>query len=127
MPSFRYTAITAAGETARGVIEALGVSGPVRSPTDTLVETYPVGERRLHHLDWYRLGGLDDLDGIGFRELRGPGQWLLVEWPEQVPEAAALADLAVRLDYAGAGRRLSALAHTPQGNSILQRWRTYAA
>jgi tRNA threonylcarbamoyladenosine biosynthesis protein TsaE len=94
----------------------------VRSPTYTLVESYPVGAARLHHLDWYRLGGIDDLDGIGFRDLQGVGQWLLVEWPERIPTAAALADLAVRLDYAGDGRRLTARARTPGGAAILRNW-----
>jgi tRNA threonylcarbamoyladenosine biosynthesis protein TsaE len=113
-----------AGKTtlARGVLEALGVTGAVRSPTYTLVESYPVGAARLHHLDWYRLGGIDDLDGIGFRDLQGVGQWLLVEWPERIPTAAALADLAVRLDYAGDGRRLTARARTPGGAAILRNW-----
>ncbi|MCX7058947.1 MAG: tRNA (adenosine(37)-N6)-threonylcarbamoyltransferase complex ATPase subunit type 1 TsaE [Proteobacteria bacterium] len=113
-----------AGKTtlARGVLQALGVTGAVRSPTYTLVESYPVDTARLHHLDWYRLGGLDDLEGMGFRDLQGAGQWLLVEWPERIPAAAALADLAVRLDYAGSGRRLAASAATPRGAAILAYW-----
>jgi tRNA threonylcarbamoyladenosine biosynthesis protein TsaE len=107
----------------RGLLAALGVAGPVRSPTYTLIESYPAGPRRLHHLDWYRLTGADDLEGLGFRELLAPGHWVLVEWPERAAAVAAQADLAVELRYAGAGRRLEAHAATPRGAAVLTLWR----
>ncbi len=106
----------------RGLLEALGVSGPVRSPTYTLVESYHAGSRQLHHLDWYRLSGADDLDGLGFRELLAPGHWVLAEWPERAAGVAAQADLALRLDYHGAARQLSAAALTSRGAAALRRW-----
>jgi len=110
-----------AGKTtfARGFLEALGVAGPVRSPTYTLVESYPVGRRTVHHLDWYRLGSAADLDGLGFRDLEGPQQWLLIEWPERVPAVAARADLRIHLDYAPAGRRAVLSANAPGIRRVL--------
>jgi tRNA threonylcarbamoyladenosine biosynthesis protein TsaE len=113
-----------AGKTtlARGLLEALGITGPVRSPTYSLIESYPVGPRRLHHLDWYRLSGAEDLEGLGFRELLGPGHWVLVEWPERATAVARQADLALRLTYQGSGRQLSASSLTPRGADILRRW-----
>ncbi len=107
----------------RGLLEALGVAGPVRSPTYTLIESYPAGPRRLHHLDWYRLAGPDDLEGLGFRELLAPGHWVLAEWPERAAAIAAQADLAVGLSYLGAGRRLEARAQSPRGAAVLDRWK----
>ena len=113
-----------AGKTtlARGILAALGVAGPVRSPTYTLIESYPADGRRVTHCDWYRLGGSDELEGIGFRELLASGNWLLVEWPERAPEVAAQADLELRLEYAGEGRRLEGRARTPAGRRVLARW-----
>ena len=111
----------------RGLLQALGVTGAVRSPTYTLVESYPLRDAHVHHLDWYRLGGTGDLDGLGFRDLQGPGQWLLVEWPERVPEVAAAADLALALRYAGDARWLVATARTPVGAAVLSAWTTYTA
>jgi tRNA threonylcarbamoyladenosine biosynthesis protein TsaE len=105
----------------RGLLDAVGVTGTVRSPTYTLVETYRVGDRSIHHLDWYRLAGDDDLEALGFRDLLGHGQWVLAEWPERAPGVAAEADLAIRLAYgAGGGRQLRASAATPTGHGVLR-------
>jgi len=106
----------------RGLLEALGVEGPVRSPTYTLIESYPAAGRRLHHLDWYRLAGTDELEGVGLRELLGPGHWVFAEWPERAQAVAAQADLALGLAYDGTGRRLEARALTPRGALIERLW-----
>src|SRR3546814_14588090 len=42
---------------ARAWLRALGVEGPIRSPTYTLVERYPVPGGEALHLDLYRIGG----------------------------------------------------------------------
>lgn len=115
-----------AGKTtfARGFLAALGVTGPVRSPTYTLVETYPAGGRLVHHLDWYRLAGDDDLDSLGFRDLVGPGQWVLAEWPERAPAAAAEADVTVALAATADGARsLRLSARSDAGRRLLARLR----
>lgn len=108
----------------RGLLEALGVTGPVRSPTYTLVETYRAGGHAVHHFDWYRLGDAAELEALGFRELDAPGEWILAEWPERVPEVAARADLGLRLDYAGAGRQLELLPRTATGTAVAQAFMT---
>jgi tRNA threonylcarbamoyladenosine biosynthesis protein TsaE len=106
----------------RGLLRALGHTGAVRSPTYTLVESYPVAGRLLHHLDWYRLGDQNDLDGLGLRDLAAPEDWVLVEWPERVPSLAGRADLALELAYEDLGRRLTGRAGSPTGERILTNW-----
>jgi tRNA threonylcarbamoyladenosine biosynthesis protein TsaE len=115
-----------AGKTtlARGFLEALGVRGLVRSPSYPLVESYEAGGRAVHHCDWYRLSGPQELEGLGFRELVGPGQWVLVEWPERAPAVAARADLALKLAYAPAGRRLVMTAGSAMGRLVITRLKT---
>jgi tRNA threonylcarbamoyladenosine biosynthesis protein TsaE len=105
----------------RGFLAGLGVGGPVRSPTFTLVESYVAGARVVDHLDWFRLDGSGELEGLGFRDLLVPGHWVLVEWPERAPQAAAAADLEVTLSYAPAGRRAGLVAMTPLGDTVIQR------
>ena len=68
----------------RAALRALGHQGAVRSPTYTLIESYSLESLTVHHLDCYRLGGDDELDALGFRDLLGDGQAVLLEWPERV-------------------------------------------
>jgi tRNA threonylcarbamoyladenosine biosynthesis protein TsaE len=123
--ALRGTFVTLAGELGagkttlvRGLLEALGVTGPVRSPTFTLLESYAAGPRQVDHLDWYRLSGAGDLEALDFRELLAAGHWVLVEWPERVPAVAAAADLAVRLRYEDSGRRLEVVPMTEPGRVV---------
>ena len=103
----------------RGFLQALGADGPVRSPTYTLIESYALGSRTVHHLDWYRLADAADLEGLGFRDLAGPGQWVLIEWPERAPAVAAAADLRLELMYQARGRGLRLVAGSATGAAVL--------
>jgi tRNA threonylcarbamoyladenosine biosynthesis protein TsaE len=127
----REAMVTLAGELGvgkttlvRGFLEALGVAGAVRSPTYTLVESYRLGERAVHHLDWYRLSASADLEALGFRDLLGPGQWVLIEWPERAPNVASQADIAVALGYRSIGRHASITGLTATGRDAVARLRT---
>src|SRR5437016_2622805 len=74
-----------AGKTtlARGFLRACGVSGPVRSPTYTLVELYETATVSIVHLDLYRLLDPSELEALGLREWASPGYVWLIEWPER--------------------------------------------
>lgn len=98
----------------RSLLRTLGVVGPVRSPTYTLVETYPLGTLTCVHVDLYRLQTLTEVDELGLRDVLGPGCLLLVEWPEKGSQALPAADLDLRLRYAGEERMASL-----QGLSVL--------
>lgn len=91
-----------AGKTtfAGGVLAGMGIAGPVRSPTYTLIEPYEVGTLMLYHLDLYRLSGPRDLEALGIRDLHVPGSALLVEWAERGGSALPTADLSLQFSYA---------------------------
>jgi tRNA threonylcarbamoyladenosine biosynthesis protein TsaE len=106
-----------AGKTtcARSLLRALGVTGLVRSPTYTLVETYILAALTCVHVDLYRLQVYSEVDELGLRDLVGPGCLLMVEWPEKGGGALPPADLDLTFMYAGDARHGRLEAKTPLG------------
>ncbi|MBC7982917.1 MAG: tRNA (adenosine(37)-N6)-threonylcarbamoyltransferase complex ATPase subunit type 1 TsaE [Candidatus Obscuribacterales bacterium] len=82
-----------------GFLRAMGVTGPVRSPTYTLIEPYEFAERCVYHLDLYRLVDARDLEMLALRDLLQPSAVLLVEWAERGAGALPVPDLALTLHY----------------------------
>ena len=69
---------------ARAIGAGAGVEGKMPSPTFTLLQAYPArGGRRLVHLDLYRIDSPDDLWELGWSQLPGDVEIVLVEWPER--------------------------------------------
>jgi tRNA threonylcarbamoyl adenosine modification protein YjeE len=97
-----------AGKTtlARAILQALGVTEEVPSPTFTLVQSYdtlpPVA-----HFDLYRLKSAREMEELGFEDALADGA-VLVEWPERAPEALPPEALHVRLGLRD-GARLARL------------------
>jgi tRNA threonylcarbamoyladenosine biosynthesis protein TsaE len=103
----------------RSLLRALGVTGLVRSPTYTLVETYPLADLTCVHADLYRLRAALEVEELGLRDLAGPGYLLLVEWPERGAGALPPADLILTLQYAGDARAARLHAETQLGHAWL--------
>lgn len=112
----------------RGLLQALGYRGRVKSPTFTLVEPYDLSRLYLYHFDFYRFKDKSEWLNSGFQEHFGPEALCVVEWPEKVGEAIAPPDLQIRLDYAAAGREARLEARSPLGEAwlvaALSRWRS---
>jgi tRNA threonylcarbamoyladenosine biosynthesis protein TsaE len=104
----------------RSLLRALGVAGLVRSPTYTLVETYPLAVLTCVHVDLYRVQSPTEVDELGLRDLTGPGSLLMVEWPERGGGALPPADLNVTLEYAGEARQARLEAKTLLGTEWLE-------
>jgi tRNA threonylcarbamoyladenosine biosynthesis protein TsaE len=106
---------------ARGVIWGLGHTGPVRSPTYTLMEPYELELMRLYHLDLYRLGDPEELEYLGLRDLLDGQSLLLVEWPERGKGALPPPDLSIRIAHAGESRALELVAGGARGEELVSR------
>ena len=114
-----------AGKTssARSLLRTLGVTGLIRSPTYTLVETYALGALTCVHVDLYRMAGATQIDELGLRDMLTPGALMLLEWPERGGRAVPAPDLELWLDYEPVGRLGRALARTPAGRAWLDNLR----
>ena len=66
---------------ARGVARGLEISGPMPSPTFTLLIPYE-GKKKLYHFDLYRLNDPDEFYAAGLDEFIGGDGVALIEWPE---------------------------------------------
>jgi tRNA threonylcarbamoyladenosine biosynthesis protein TsaE len=106
---------------ARSLLQALGVTARVRSPTYTLVDTYSVGRLNCAHVDLYRLRSAAEVEELGLRDMTGPGFLLLIEWPEKGGAAVPPADLELLLRYAGEARSASLHAASEVGERWLRK------
>lgn len=91
-----------AGKTAfvQGLARAMGIVGPVTSPTFTLVRSYDAPNRvRLLHADVYRLDHLQEVADLGLEELLEDDTIAAIEWGEMAAPVLARDYLEIRLDF----------------------------
>src|SRR3954464_1613439 len=88
----------------RGALRALGVKGPITSPTFVVGHLY---DGPLAHLDLYRLAGMDAEDPGLLDDYFAPEAIVFVEWPEHATDAIPPDRVAhrVRLAHAGGDNR----------------------
>jgi tRNA threonylcarbamoyladenosine biosynthesis protein TsaE len=93
----------------RGAARALGVEGPVTSPTFVVGILHEGAQGPVAHLDLYRLAGLEDEDPGLLDPYVGPETVTFVEWPERVAIGDLLGPvepvLHVALRHAGGDER----------------------
>ena len=91
----------------QGFASGLGITEPVNSPTFTILQIYEEGRLPFYHFDVYRIGGVEEMEEIGWDEyLFGEGA-VLVEWgnlieeilPEQYTKIHIEKDMSQGFDY----------------------------
>lgn len=85
----------------RALLESLGVTSEVVSPTYTYVVTYRLSDgRTVHHFDLYRISNVDEFFNMGFGEyLYAPDTLCIIEWPESIKELLTHDLLDIMLEY----------------------------
>ena len=84
----------------RAAARAMGVCGPVPSPTFTILNIHEGAALRLYHFDLYRLEGADALYEMGLEEyIPAEDGASFIEWPEMAEEAMPEDALTVTLTY----------------------------
>jgi tRNA threonylcarbamoyl adenosine modification protein YjeE len=104
---------------ARALLRSLGASGPIRSPTYTLVERHRLHGGEAAHLDLYRIAQAGELDFLGLQELLPEQVLVLVEWPDRGAGALPAADLDITLELEGEGRVVELAAGSALGEAWL--------
>lgn len=113
-----------AGKTtfARALLQALGVGERVKSPTYSLIESYPLAGNSAHHLDLYRLADPEEVEWLGLPDLADPDALILIEWPQRGGQRIPPADLRIELSHAATQRDLHASPASKRGEQALKTW-----
>ncbi|MCC8140405.1 MAG: tRNA (adenosine(37)-N6)-threonylcarbamoyltransferase complex ATPase subunit type 1 TsaE [Lachnospiraceae bacterium] len=70
----------------QGVAAGLGVTGPVNSPTFTIMQVYEEGRLPFYHFDVYRIGDIEEMDEIGYEDCFYGKGVCLIEWADLIGE-----------------------------------------
>ena len=84
----------------RGACRALGVTGPVTSPTFTLGRRYD-GRLPVSHLDLYRLEAPEEEDPALLADYLTADAVAFVEWPERGDPGFSRVAFRVRIEHGG--------------------------
>ena len=108
----------------RHLLQALGVSGRVKSPTYALMESYEVerdgSPMSIWHFDFYRFDDAQEWEDAGFRDVFASRGLKLVEWPEKAAELLPTADLRIFIEPDVDDKRsVSMNAHTALGAALI--------
>ena len=95
----------------RGLLRQLGVRGPIRSPSFTLVEVYPFDDYDVFHFDFYRLDSKEQALALGLGDYFTPEAISLVEWPERCAAYLPVPDYHCHIAFAEESGREMKLEH----------------
>ncbi|HIR26375.1 MAG TPA: tRNA (adenosine(37)-N6)-threonylcarbamoyltransferase complex ATPase subunit type 1 TsaE [Candidatus Choladousia intestinigallinarum] len=70
----------------QGMAAGLGISGPVNSPTFTILQIYEEGRMPFYHFDVYRIGDPEEMEEIGYEDFFYGQGVSMVEWGELIRE-----------------------------------------
>ncbi len=103
----------------RALIQALGYTRRVKSPTYTLLEQYEAGGLHLRHFDLYRFRDEEEWEATGFRDEFDGRNVCLVEWPEKAHGLIPQADVEIMFEILPSGRNIMLRANTKTGRECL--------
>ncbi len=86
----------------RGLCEGLGGNPrEVNSPTFIIMQEYAISDdRRLVHIDAYRLSGEEELESIGWNELLEDRNTIIaIEWPSRIQNAIPKNAISIQINH----------------------------
>lgn len=114
----------------RHMLQAMGVTGRIKSPTYAIVESYDINDTlskntsnqaiHLWHFDFYRFNDPLEWEEAGFRDIFASKGIKLAEWPEKAAAKLPMADIAmIIVANMDASRVITVKAQTFAGQQLL--------
>ncbi|WP_255033899.1 tRNA (adenosine(37)-N6)-threonylcarbamoyltransferase complex ATPase subunit type 1 TsaE [Rhodoferax sp. TH121] len=105
----------------RHLLQALGVTGRIKSPTYAVVEPYELDTLNIWHFDFYRFNDPREWEEAGFRDIFASPGLKLAEWPEKAAGVLPVADVDLHIrTQDDSSRSVTLQAHTAAGQALLQ-------
>lgn len=104
----------------RGLLNALGYLGNVKSPTYTLVEPYLIAGIDVYHFDLYRINDPEELEAMGIRDYCDGKSICLFEWAEKGASVLRKPDITFFFSYRSLGREVEIKSNSIIGKKILE-------
>jgi tRNA threonylcarbamoyladenosine biosynthesis protein TsaE len=112
----------------RHLLQTMGVTGRIKSPTYAIVEAYDDIKNALYqplnlwHFDFYRFNDPLEWEEAGFRDIFASKGIKLAEWPEKATAELPVADVAIKIiANMDESRALTITANTPTGRQLLSK------
>jgi tRNA threonylcarbamoyladenosine biosynthesis protein TsaE len=108
----------------RHLLQAMGVTGRIKSPTYAVVEPYELQSRQgmqaIWHFDFYRFSDPREWEDAGFRDIFASAGLKLCEWPQNAAGVMPTPDLELDIQVDDTEQRqVTITALTPRGQELL--------
>lgn len=84
----------------KGLVQGLGVTGYVKSPSFTIVNEYK-GRLSVYHIDLYRLGDINEIHELGIEEYFYSDGITIVEWADKAYSLLPEKYILIKFFYTG--------------------------
>ena len=107
----------------RHLLQAMGVTGRIKSPTYAVVESYDM--IKLWHFDFYRFNDPQEWEEAGFRDIFASPGYKLAEWPKKTGDLLPEPDIAILIvANMDESRMVTLRTYTPLGEQVVQSLKT---
>lgn len=84
----------------RYLVENLGISSRVQSPTFVIHRRYSGDTKAVNHFDFYRIASKEEILDTGLLEsLNNSGEICIIEWPEMIADILPEKTIAIKFEY----------------------------
>lgn len=104
----------------RACLQAMGEKGKIKSPTYTILESYEIKQRKIFHLDLYRLADPEELHFLGLEDYFTEDSIFFIEWPRKGLGVIPKPDIVLNYKFLAQGRALELAAFSQRAFPLLE-------